>query len=113
MSRLEWTILKDEAGLGIIKGNSQEKPHAIFKHSTRCSLSSMIRHRLERSVVPAGVAFYFLDLVSNRVLSNRIEREFGVVHESPQILLIKNGQCVFHSSHNAICMEDIVACAQQ
>ena len=75
----------------------------LFKHSTRCSISSMALHRLETkwkddSKVPA----YYLDLLDYRDISNEIEKLFSVDHASPQVLLIKNGTCIYHNSHNGI-----------
>jgi bacillithiol system protein YtxJ len=83
------------------------KPQVIFKHSTRCSISSMAKGRLERSDVPKEADFYYLDLISYRQLSVRIAEEFHVHHESPQVLVIRNGKCVFDESHYSINMEDI------
>jgi len=73
----------------------------IFKHSTRCSISRMVLDRLERSLNVNEPA-YFLDLLSYRELSNLIAERFSVEHESPQVLVIKNGICTLHASHNAI-----------
>jgi len=105
---MNWISLTDEEQLHQIKANSITKPQVIFKHSTRCSVSSMAKSRLERSVQPDEVDFYFLDLIKYRPLSNMIARDFDVYHESPQILLIKNGECVYDESHSGIAMEMIV-----
>ena len=105
---MNWIELKDEEQLDIIKKLSTDKPQLIFKHSTRCAVSSMAKSRLERSETPAGIDFYLLDLIQHRNISNKIAEEFAVYHESPQALLIKNGECVFDESHSGISMEDIV-----
>lgn len=81
----------------------------IFKHSSRCSISSMAKNRLEREESPADVRFYFLDLIKHRAVSNKVAEVFGVFHESPQVLLIKNEECTYDESHNGISMEDIKA----
>ena len=73
----------------------------IFKHSTRCSISRMALDRLERNLKVNAPAYY-LDLLSYRELSNLISERFSVQHESPQVLIIKNGACTLHASHNAI-----------
>ncbi|MEL6537590.1 MAG: bacillithiol system redox-active protein YtxJ [Bacteroidota bacterium] len=83
----------------------------IFKHSTRCSISAMALNRLERDFDQEqleGVPVYFLDLISFRELSNRVAEEFSVMHQSPQVLLIKNGQCVYDDSHMGISFNDLV-----
>lgn len=68
----------------------------------------MSKNRLERSSAPETIDFYYLDLISNRKLSNTIAETFNVHHESPQLLLIKNGECVYDESHSGISMDDIV-----
>lgn len=87
---------------------SQEKPQVIFKHSTRCSISSVAKKRLEKSITQEEVSFYFLDLFAYRTISNAIASRFNVTHESPQILVIKKGRCVYDESHMSIDMEDIL-----
>lgn len=104
---MNWIDLNDEAGLEKIKSKSAEQPQVIFKHSTRCSISSMAKSRLERSTAPAGVDFYYLDLISHRDISKKIAEDFSVEHESPQILVIKNGECVYDESHTGISMDEI------
>lgn len=105
---MSWNDLTEESQLEAIKKESNTRPVVIFKHSTRCSISSMAKGRLERSVAPETVAFYHLDLIRYRALSNKIAEVFGVHHESPQVLLIRNGSCVYDESHNGISMEEIV-----
>lgn len=104
---MNWIALTDEEQLEIIKQESEKQPIAIFKHSTRCSISSMAKMRLERAETPQNISFYYLDLIRYRNLSNKIADLFKVHHESPQVLLIKNGACVYDESHNGIDMQDI------
>ncbi len=101
-------MLVDDAELVDIKLRSETRPQVIFKHSTRCSISSMIRNRLEKSVTDGEVDFYFLDLIAYRALSDKIAAEFLVEHESPQILVIRNGECIYDESHNGIMMNEII-----
>jgi bacillithiol system protein YtxJ len=68
----------------------------------------MAKGRLERSKEPENIDFYLLDLINNRSLSNQLSEEFNVWHESPQILLIKDGKCTYDESHTAIRMEEIL-----
>ncbi len=104
---MNWTKLTSESQLDEIKTRSSDTPQVIFKHSTRCSISSMAKNRLERSEMPDGVEFHFLDLLKFRGISNKIVSEFMVNHESPQVLVIKNGECIYEESHNGISMDEI------
>lgn len=104
---MNWIALTDEAQLEAIKQESEKQPIAIFKHSTRCSISSMAKMRLERAETPQNISFYYLDLIRYRNLSNKISDLFKVHHESPQVLLIKNGECIYDESHNGIDMQEI------
>ncbi len=104
-----WIELKSVEQLNTLKEQSNTRPVVIFKHSTRCSISSMALNRLNRTEKPGDILFYYLDLISYRNISNQIAQDFKVHHESPQILLIKNGECTYEESHNGIDMTEIVA----
>lgn len=104
---MNWIELKTEIQLDEIKQRSNQKPQVIFKHSTRCSISGVAKNRLERAEMPGNTDFYFLDLIRHRDISNKIAEIFDVYHESPQILLIKNGECVYDESHSGISMDEI------
>lgn len=105
---MNWINLEQDPQLDQIKKDSFNKAIVLFKHSVRCSISAMAKGRLERAAAPDNVDFYYLDLIAYRNLSNRIAEEFGVHHESPQLLLIRNGECVYEESHNGISMEDLI-----
>ena len=105
---MHWIHLTDEEQLKQIITNSQIRPQVIFKHSTRCSISAVALQRLQKVAQPADIDFYFLDLLSYRPLSNRIADAFKVPHESPQVLLIRNGECVYEESHMGISMNEIM-----
>lgn len=104
-----WIALSDTAQLDELMQKSQQVPCLLLKHSTRCSISEAAKNRLERkwSFSPGEVMPYYLDLLKNRPLSNQIAEQFGVHHESPQVLLIVKGACVYDESHNAISIGDI------
>ena len=104
---MEWIIINNIGQLEEIRERSYSKPQVIFKHSIRCSISSVAKSRLEKSFAPQNVDFYYLDLVNYRPISNAIAEKFDVFHESPQVLLIKNGKCVYDESHLSISMDDI------
>jgi bacillithiol system protein YtxJ len=76
----------------------------IFKHSTRCSISLMAKRGFESDweVIPTNINLYFLDLIKYRDISSYIAETFHVHHESPQALLIKDGECILDSSHGDI-----------
>ncbi|HMR91434.1 MAG TPA: bacillithiol system redox-active protein YtxJ [Chitinophagaceae bacterium] len=108
---IHWHTLGNEDQLAAIIRQSGLRPQVIFKHSTRCSISSVIKSRLERAAAPEGVDFYYLDLIAHRSLSSKIAEDLQVYHESPQVLLVKNGACVYDESHYGITMDDIITAA--
>lgn len=104
---MDWIEITGADQIEQIKNEKDNHALVIFKHSTRCSISNMAKMRLEREQQPAGTRFYLLDLLKYRALSNQIAEDFKVHHESPQILIIRNGDCVFEESHNGIDMSEI------
>ena len=106
---LNWQLLNTVDGLEAIKEKSTEKTQVIFKHSTRCSISAMAKRRLERTwnLEEDKVDIHYLDLIAYRSISNQVADDFGVTHESPQILVIKDKQAVFHTSHSDISVDVI------
>jgi len=105
---MNWIELLAIEQIDTIREESHAQPVVIFKHSTRCSISSMAKGRLDRSEAPGNILFYYLDLIKHRDISNKLSEVFHVHHESPQILMIKNGDCVYDESHGGIIMEDII-----
>ncbi|MNK19424.1 hypothetical protein D3C87_376450 [compost metagenome] len=99
---MQWKNITDLAQISQIQ--NQEGYSLIFKHSTRCSVSAMAKRRFEMDweTIPEHTSLYFLDLISYRDLSAQIAETFQVHHESPQILLIKNGDCILDASHSDI-----------
>ena len=109
LNYMNWIPLTSAEQLKEIELKSETVPQVIFKHSTRCSTSSMVLNRIERSEIPNDVDFYFLDLIQYRAISNEVAELFDVYHESPQILLIKNGRCIYDESHMAIHIDELLA----
>jgi bacillithiol system protein YtxJ len=105
---MNWITLQTEAQLAEIQEKSAARPQLIFKHSTRCSTSALVKGRLERAKQPESIDFYFLDLIRHRPISNKVAEDFFIEHESPQVLLIRNGECIYDESHLGITMDDIV-----
>ena len=107
---MNWNKLTDESQLAVIKEESARQPVLIFKHSTTCSISAMAYSRLERNWKDtAGIKPYYLDLLRFRAISSQISGEFGVEHESPQVLLIHNGECVYDASHMGISFQALLS----
>lgn len=103
---MDWKVLKDESQLKELIRRSESAVQVIFKHSIRCSISSVAKGRLDRSEAPTHMDFYYLDVINDRGVSNKVSEVFNVDHESPQILVIKNGECVYAESHMGINMQE-------
>lgn len=106
---MNWIALESADQLNEIKNN--EGYSLIFKHSTRCSISMMAKRRFELDWedLPEDMPLYFLDLIKYRDLSGMAAQLFDVHHESPQLLLIKDGECVLDQSHGAISVEEALS----
>lgn len=98
---MNWHHLTSIEEVDVLIDRSRVTPCLILKHSTRCPISSMAKNRLEMTWDEDndGVETYFLDLIRYRDVSDYIASVFAVQHESPQALLIKNGDCIRSSSH--------------
>jgi bacillithiol system protein YtxJ len=105
---INWTLLETAEQIDEIK--KQPGYSIIFKHSTRCSISLMAKKRVEMDGddIPSDISMYFLDLIKYRDISSKIATDFQVYHESPQLLLIKDGECILDQSHGQISIEEAV-----
>ena len=105
---MNWIQLESAEQLNQIK--QQQGYSLIFKHSTRCSISMMAKRRFELDWedLPADMPLYFLDLIRFRDISGQVAQVFQVHHESPQLLLIKDGECILDQSHGAISVEETI-----
>jgi len=106
---MNWNTINSPSDIDAIVERSNQVPCLILKHSTRCSISFMALHRLESAwdFKASQIEPYFLDLLDFRPISNEISQRFKVHHESPQILLIKNGECFHDASHLDISVDEI------
>jgi bacillithiol system protein YtxJ len=104
-----WLPLTQPEQLTELARESHEHPVLIFKHSTTCSISAAAKGKIERQWADSGLTapLYYLDLLRFRPLSAQIAEQFGVRHESPQLLLIQNGECRYDASHMGIRLNDI------
>ena len=101
---LPWIPLSELSQLETIKEKSSTKTQVIFKHSTRCGISRMVMNQFVDAydLDENNLDLYYLDLLNYRDVSNEVGYKFQVMHESPQILVIRNGGVVTHASHGAI-----------
>jgi len=106
---LPWIPLNDQQQLKHIEDKSKTKTQVVFKHSTRCGISKMVINQFiaNYNYTEKDLDLYFLDLLSYRDVSNEVGYRFQVMHQSPQILIIKNGVTVAHASHGAINQVDL------
>jgi bacillithiol system protein YtxJ len=103
VSKMKWIALENLEQLNEIRLLSQKQPVLIFKHSTRCSVSRMALKQFENEFdFQEKATPYFLDLLAHREISNAIAEQFQVPHESPQLLLIREGMVVYTASHSGI-----------
>tara|TARA_B110000037_G_scaffold189536_1_gene221828 strand:+ start:337 stop:687 length:351 start_codon:yes stop_codon:yes gene_type:complete len=107
-SKFNWNLITDDNVLrDLVKLSFSEKV-LVFKHSTTCSISTMSKNRLESSGEYSKIEnCYLLDLLKHRDISSKIEKDFKVTHESPQVLIIENGKCIYNASHNEINWDSI------
>jgi monothiol bacilliredoxin len=100
--------LRQDQDLERLLERSKTDPVFIFKHSTQCSISGHVYQdfsafaedhpKLESAIVL---------VIENRSLSSAIEQRFGIRHESPQALLIKDGRALWHASHWSITADSL------
>ena len=108
---MPWQQLTRLEQLDQIAKDSESKPVAIFKHSTTCGISRMAIRQLESQydIDPNKLDIYYLDLKAYRDVSNEIAHRFQIMHQSPQLILIKNGTTVYAESHGSISASDLAS----
>jgi len=104
---IHWKIIDALSVLEEAVRTSYHKEIVIFKHSTTCSISQMAKLRIESDWDFEDIVPYYLDLKSYREISDEIAEKFKVHHESPQMLLIKNGECIYDASHFDISVDEL------
>ena len=109
---INWIPLESQSQLDSIIQRSQKVPCLIFKHSTQCNISAMAKSRFEKNwdFEAEEIEPYYLDLIAYRSVSNAITEKLGVFHESPQLLLIQNGECTYDASHLDITVSELRDC---
>lgn len=106
---MNWNVLEKIGDVEELENRSQQVPCVIFKHSIRCNISHIAKNRLETrwDFTEQEIEPFFLDLIQHRSVSNHIAERFAVHHESPQILLIHQGECIYESSHLDITVDEL------
>ena len=108
--QIAWQHLSRQDEFDSVLGESHDRPVLIFKHSTRCIISTMVLRSLEAQadrLNPLG-AWYYLDLIAHRDYSNLIAQELGINHESPQLIILHSGKVIWHESHQGITPEAVM-----
>jgi len=104
---MTWKTVTTEADVQDLLNTDQYS--LIYKHSPRCMTSLMaFRNMKSGSESDYSIPFHIVDVIQNREISGLIAKTFDVKHESPQVLIVKNGECVFDISHEDIVLRDIV-----
>jgi bacillithiol system protein YtxJ len=103
---INWINLDSEEMLDNAISSSFEQPVIFFKHSTTCSISHMAKMKLENKW-DLDMPVYYLDLKAHRNISNKIAEDLHVYHESPQLILVVNGECIYDESHLDISVDEI------
>ncbi|MDY7395076.1 bacillithiol system redox-active protein YtxJ [Aureibaculum sp. 2210JD6-5] len=106
--KINWIPLTENKQLDEIVEKSKSKTQVIFKHSTRCGISSGVIRQFEKKEIDDSVDLYYLDLLNFRNISNEVASIFNVVHQSPQLLIIKNGKAVKYASHYDLLSLEII-----
>lgn len=100
----DWSDLTDENQIAEIITLSSSIPIYIFKHSTTCGISAQAKENIDISFknTDKPFLFYYLDLLKYRAVSNEVASTLNVHHQSPQLILVHNGQVAFTTSHHKI-----------
>jgi bacillithiol system protein YtxJ len=107
---MQWQALENEAKLATILADSYTIPQLVFKHSTRCGISAFALDKLEQeeNLLSPLCTLHYLDLLAYRSISHAIALVWNVPHQSPQVIVLKDGRVVYHASHSAIDAAKIV-----
>jgi len=111
-SKSFWQPIQSEQDLEEAIASSYQQKIAIFKHSTSCFISKTVLKNFEKEIEQSqdcGAVFYFLDLLAYRDISNKIAKDLGIRHESPQLIVIENGRAINNASHQDITLSQIIS----
>lgn len=99
---LNWNKLEDIQQLEELLSAKDDATRVFFKHSTRCSISAMVLSSFESGWEGSAENLYFVDLLRFREVSNALAERTGIIHQSPQVLVLRNGEVLHHASHSGI-----------
>lgn len=102
---MNWNKLDTIEAIDEIISKSFTAPIILFKHSTRCSISAMALGRMSSGI--REINFYLLDIIAHRNVSDEVAERFNIVHQSPQVLIIHQGNCIYNTSHFGISSSDL------
>ena len=99
-----WNVPESENDVGQIFERSSEKPQLIYKHSNSCSICWFAKSEIEAASdsIQELADLHFINVVKFRQISNLIAVKSGIIHQSPQVLIIQNGKVVWNASHGRI-----------
>jgi bacillithiol system protein YtxJ len=99
-----WESISDPQQVESIVQKSEQRPQLIYKHSHRCSICTISKGTLESAAndILEDADMHFINVVNSREASNFIASELDVRHESPQVILLEDGEVVWHASHGSI-----------
>ena len=105
---LNWSSITSVEMLVDVYSNSESKPNLFFKHSTRCSISSMALNGFERNWnKEVECNLYFIDLIAHRDVSQKLAELSGVIHQSPQAIVVSANKIIYSATHSGIDAADI------
>jgi bacillithiol system protein YtxJ len=108
---MKWEELNDLGQLSRIDEESKTIKVLIFKHSTRCNISNVALERFDRDWKDSNnskIKSYYLDLLNHRDISSAIADHYHIEHQSPQVLIISNGKCIYSKTHMSIQISEII-----
>ncbi|MCP4457264.1 MAG: bacillithiol system redox-active protein YtxJ [Cytophagales bacterium] len=107
--REDWQEITSIDDLDQAEHESHNRSVIIFKHSVICGVSERAKYRLEDGydLDSNKAVLYYLDLLAYRDISNEIAHRFGIIHQSPQIIIIENGQAIFNTSHHSVSLDTL------
>ncbi|RYD83063.1 MAG: bacillithiol system redox-active protein YtxJ [Sphingobacteriales bacterium] len=104
---MNWNKIDNEQALDEVIQLSYQEPVLLFKHSYRCSISSVALSRMEKAWNGSVIKPYLVDVIGQRPISNRIAQALEITHESPQAIVLQDGECVYKASHLEISYKEI------
>lgn len=92
---------RETTHLSEILEESNKSPVIIFKFSSECGTSERLQKEFEENMDNKKInnPIFLVTVQKQKVLSQKIEEYFGIKHESPQVIMLKNGKVTYHENH--------------